>query len=429
MPLSRPPKVAKLPRGRDPGTGTAGALFITHRTTGEPISMENRTMRARTVILTLLFTAASALPSAVAVARAQTERDQRRIAGSEPWTTDFTVSSVPFSEIVSGGPLRDGIPAIDSPKFVTAEAADEWLEGADPVVVVEEAGVVKAYPLGILIWHEIVNDVVGSTPVTITFCPLCNTALAFDRRLDGRTLDFGTTGRLRHSDLIMYDRQTESWWQQAIGEAIVGELTGRRLDLVSANTLGWHTARSLYPGILVLSRDTGFPSYQATGMYGRNPYTGYDDPQGAPWSRFISVEADPTLPAMERVATIDEGDGWAAAFSDLSSAGPAHVELDARTIVVFWASGAASATDREDMGSSRDVGQTAAFESAIDGRTLRFEVAGDGFRDGETGSTWNLAGQATDGPLAGARLKSIPHGNHFWFAWVVFRPDTEVWRP
>jgi hypothetical protein len=167
----------------------------------------------------------------------------RRLSGGEAWKTDFSRHSVPLHEIVSGGPPKDGIPAIDRPRFVGARAAGRWLDDSEPVMVVEHEGTAKAYPLSILIWHEIVNDRIAGLPVSVTFCPLCNTALVFDRRLDGRVLDFGTTGRLRHSDLVMYDRQTETWWQQATGEGIVGELVGKKLTWIPSNTLSWETAR------------------------------------------------------------------------------------------------------------------------------------------------------------------------------------------
>lgn len=140
-------------------------------------------------------------------------------AQSDEWRTDFTKHTVPMEEIVSGGPPKDGIPAIDDPDFVSIRDAGRWLDGREPVIVVENAGDARAYPYQILIYHEIVNDVVGGRPLSVTYCPLCNTALVFERRHGERLLDFGTTGRLRHSDMVMYDRQTESWWQQATGEA------------------------------------------------------------------------------------------------------------------------------------------------------------------------------------------------------------------
>lgn len=344
------------------------------------------------------------------------------IGRGDSWKTDFSKISVPVKEIVSGGPPKDGIPAIDEPKFESPAQADRWLENSDPVVVVEHGGEVKAYPLGILIWHEIVNDNVGGQPVSVTFCPLCNTALVFDRNVAGRILDFGTTGRLRHSDLIMYDRQTETWWQQAVGEAIVGELLGTVLDFVPANTYAWEMARSLYPDLLVLSRDTGHQR-----DYGRNPYVGYDDPGGSPLPMFFRADEDPRLPAMERVVSVDIGDGWAVGFKALSEARVINDEAGGLSFAVVWKSGASSAVDRSQISSGRDVGQTAVFDRRLGDRTLTLEWTNESLRDTETGTTWDLAGRAVAGPLTGERLRSVPHGNHFWFGWVVFRPDTRVW--
>ena len=353
--------------------------------------------------------------------------DAARLRGGDRWTTDFSVSSVPLSEIVSGGPPKDGIPAIERPGFETVDAASSWLGERDPILIVEIDGSVKGYPLGILIWHEIVNDELAGTPLVVTFCPLCNTALVFDGRLDGRVLDFGTTGRLRQSDMVMYDRQTESWWQQAVGEAIVGSLTGKKLTIIPANTLGWDRARQLYPDMRVLSRDTGFPSYMSSGRYGQNPYEKYDSGRG-PYQRFFQGRFSADLPAMERVVAIDEGKGWAASFSDLKKRGTVHGKLADREFVVFWAPGAASALDKKRIASGRDVGQTAAFSRAVNGQALTFDPTGEGqYTDRETQTTWDLAGRALRGPLTGSRLEPVPHGNHFWFAWTAFRPQSEMW--
>ena len=130
--------------------------------------------------------------------------------------TDFSISNVDPSEIMSGGPGRDGIPPIDDPQFAKITEISA-LADTEPVIGLVLNGEERAYPLNILMWHEIVNDEVGGIPVAVTFCPLCNAAIVFDRRVDGKILDFGTTGNLRHSDLIMWDRQTESWWQQFSG--------------------------------------------------------------------------------------------------------------------------------------------------------------------------------------------------------------------
>jgi hypothetical protein len=183
--------------------------------------------------------------------------------------TDFTRHSVRFDEIIPGGPARDGIPSIDDPTFVPVAQAE--LPDNEPVIGVMIDGHARAYPIRILIWHEIVNDVVGSVPVAVTYCPLCNSGIVFDRRVGNRVLEFGTTGKLRNSDLVMYDRATESWWQQFLGEAIVGELTGAQLAMLPSRLESFANFRERAP--------EGQVQVAASGpmrVYGANPYAGYD---------------------------------------------------------------------------------------------------------------------------------------------------------
>ncbi len=188
----------------------------------------------------------------------------------EGWKTDFSRAAIDLDEILSGGPPRDGIPSIDDPKFAPA-ATITTVGDREPVIRLALGDDIRAYPLQVLTWHEIVNDEIGGVPVAVTYCPLCNAAIVFDRRLDGRTLEFGTTGKLRNSDLVMYDRQTESWWQQFTGEAIVGELTGRRLELLASRIVAFETFRTDNPDAPVL-----VPNDPGLRAYGRNPYAGYD---------------------------------------------------------------------------------------------------------------------------------------------------------
>ena len=326
--------------------------------------------------------------------------------GDDRWRTDFTKHTVPLEEIVSGGPPKDGIPAIDEPRFQSVPAADRWLEPDEPVLVVERNGEAKAYPLQIMVWHEIVNDRIGGVPVAVTYCPLCNTGITFDRRHDGRVLSLGTTGRLRHSDMVMYDRQTESWWQQASGEGIVGAFAGDALEWIPTQTVSWSSFREAHPEGRVLSRETGYRR-----DYGRNPYVGYDlpGPGGGPFRQLLGdAETDDRLPAMERVAAVHVGgESVAFPFSRLRDVRVAHAEVAGRPIVVFWGPGTASPLQARSVAGGRDVGSTGVFDRRLGGRVLTFERHEDGFRDRQTGSDWNLLGQATHGPLAGEQLEPV----------------------
>ena len=338
------------------------------------------------------------------------------------WETDFSRHSVPYSEILSGGPPRDGIPPLDDPKFTTFQDANEWLGDQEPVIAFELNGDARAYPLQILIWHEIVNDVVGGMPVAVTFCPLCNSAIVFDRRLDGVVYDFGTSGKLRNSDLIMWDRQTESWWQQFTGEAIVGELTGKKLTFIPASIISWEDFKAANPESIVLSRDTGFNR-----SYGRNPYAGYDRADNPPF--LFLGELDGRLLPKERVAAVTIGDvDVAFPFSTLEKERVVNYTVNGQDLVVFFKSGTLSALDRSSIEDSRDVGATGVFDVHLDGKKLTFRAAGNNFVDNETESVWNILGMATDGPLTGEKLTPIVHANHFWFSWGTFKPDTKIYQ-
>lgn len=337
------------------------------------------------------------------------------------WKTDFSKHSVLYQEIISGGPPRDGIPPLDQPRFETVSEADAWLTRQEPVILFVENDDARAYPLQILLWHEIVNDVVGGRPVTVTFCPLCNTAIAFDRRLDSVTYDFGTSGLLRNSDLVMWDRQTESLWQQVTGEAIVGVLTGKRLDMVPASIISWSEFKAAYPAGKVLSKDTGHSR-----PYGSNPYAGYDRVDQSPF--LFMGEEDKRLPPMERVVTLSIGHEHVAyPFSALQKAGVIHDRAGGQAVVIFWQAGTNSALDQRVIAASKDIGSGVVFDPNVDGRELTFEHTGDAFQDRETGSTWNIAGQATAGPLKGKQLRPVVHGNHFWFATAAFFPDVRIY--
>lgn len=337
--------------------------------------------------------------------------------------TDFSKHSVPYSEILSGGPPKDGIPSIDAPNFQSTKETDEWLEDREPVVFVQVGEDARAYPIQILIWHEIVNDTVGSEPLIVSFCPLCNTAIAFKRTFNGQVFDFGTTGRLRYSNLIMYDRQTETWWQQATGDAIAGEHTGAQLEFYPAAMISWADFKAQHPDGKVLSRDTGFSR-----DYGRNPYFGYDDINQSP---FLYDGSTPDqLPPMARVLTVDlNGESVAYPYDELEEVNVVNDSVGAQPVVIFWAEGAASALDTNSIPEGRDVGAAVAYSRILDDRTLTFEFAEGKIVDDQTGSVWNIFGLAVSGELVGKQLTPVVSINHFWFSWAAFRPETRIYQP
>jgi hypothetical protein len=257
----------------------------------------------------------------------------------------------------------------------------------------------------------------------VTFCPLCNTSITYDRRLEGKVHDFGTTGRLYRSALVMYDRQTESWWWQVSGQAIVGDLAGKRLTAVPSQIVSFETFRTAYAGGKVLSRDTGHNR-----SYGRNPYTGYDDINASPF--LYAGPRDPRLKPMERVVTVSVGtDDAAYPFSVLQKAQVVNDTVGGTPIVVFHQKGTTSALDQEEIASSRDIGAAAVFSPVLDGRKMTF-IARDGqISDEQTKSTWTILGAASAGRLSGRRLTPIVHGNHFWFSWASYKPKTRVYAP
>lgn len=326
------------------------------------------------------------------------------------WKTDFSKSVIDLDDVVSGGVPRDGIPPIDDPRFQPVDSVYH-LSANSPVVAVNVAGDARAYPLEVLTRHEIVNDIVGEIPVAVTFCPLCNSALVYDRRVDGVALRFGVTGNLLNSDLIMWDDATESWWQQLTGYAIVGEYTGRRLEFVTSQMISFAVFRERYPLGKVLQGPFG--------AYGRNPYAGYDS-SAEPF--LFRGALDDRLHATERVLGAEVSElPVAYSFPLLRRVRVVNDRVGAVDIVVFWQAGAASALDQTDIDSSRDVGMALMFER---GRTLSFFHDGDDFVDNETGSRWNILGEAYEGPLAGTQLRQTHASTHFWFAWAAFHPDT-----
>ena len=334
---------------------------------------------------------------------------------------EFPPPLIPPSDIV---PViaPDVIPAIDNPQYLPVDEID-FVQPNEAVVVVDIDGDARAYPIQIMVWHEIVNDEVGGVPVSVTYCPLCNSALAFDRRVGDRVLDFGTSGSLYQSALVMYDRQTESLWAHFTGEGVVGHYAGARLEPISVQTLSFEQFAAQHPDGLVLTRDTG-----ASRDYGTNPYISYDEESSGPIGGFFQGDVDPRLEPKARVVGFVRDDVAHAVTIELGDAPSVHeVPVGDQTVVVFQRPGLASALDRAAVATGRDVGQTGVFvpESA-GGEVLTFSVDGDDIVDAQTGSTWTVTGRAVSGPLADEQLTAVGHLNTFWFAWSTYYPDTAI---
>lgn len=278
---------------------------------------------------------------------------------------DLANATIPIREIHSGGPPRDGIPAIDQPQFWTVSRADSFLRSNDEVVSFVHEGDARAYPLRILVWHEIVNDTVGGKPVAITYCPLCGTSMVFGRSFGGEATTLGVSGLLYNSDVLMYDRATDSLWSQLKMEAVSGPRVGTQLDWLASQIMPWQQWKSRYPDGKVLASETGHRR-----DYTRMPYQGYED---TPRTMFpVSGNRDDFAPKTWvtgvivndqayafKVAQIDEQEGWTGLIG------------------------------------GREVSVSHENEAVV-------------VTDAATGET-------------------IPHVLAYWFAWQAFYPETGVW--
>jgi hypothetical protein len=387
---------------------------------------------------------------------------------------DSEKASIAIRDILSGGPPPQGIPALGfsgdhtgavnespAPVFISQQEAS-WLADQEPVIVMTLGGESRIYPLQILTWHEIVNDTLGGVPIAVTFCPLCNSALAFDRRIPlteeawqavstlnqsaiaqdlpddfvsaylkqepqanakkGLEVSFGVSGMLYNSNMLMFDTASSTLWSQLVGEGVVGTLTGAQLLRYPSPVVSFSEARLAFPEADVLSQETGFNR-----PYGSNPYVGYDD-VNSPAFLFEGV-SDGRLPPKERVITFElGGESVAYPFSELSQARVVNDSVGSDSIVVFWQEGTRSALDRDSIADSQDVGAANVFSRMVDDQLLTFSWNGTAFMDDETSSEWNLLGQAVSGELQGTQLTPVVHDNTLWFAWAAFRPETRIFE-
>lgn len=318
---------------------------------------------------------------------------------------DGTKYIVHPKEILSGGPQKDGIPSIDNPRFETAGEADKWLIGEDYVLGLNYNGVVKAYPIRILNWHEIVNDFAGDKPVLVTYCPLCRSGLAFDAVVNGERFEFGTSGKLWNSDLVMYDRKTSSYWSQIQGKAIVGELSGMTLKMLSLELAKWNDWKRVHPNTLVLSREFECSRYNlfCKRDYTYNPYQSFEsDPNSAG----IGVNfVDRRLNAKAIIYGVVIGNTIKAYEENaVKEASLLNDVVANEPVLVLW----------DDSLSTVKI-----FNRTLDGE--RIDFAFDGAIKDSRGNAWSRE-------TIESTLERIPTFGHYWFAWVAFYPQTDLYK-
>ena len=312
----------------------------------------------------------------------------------------------------------DDIPAIRSPSFENVGDAASWLGPDAPVIVVRDGASARAYPLAILEYHEVVNDTVAGIPVAVTYSPIANAAVVFERFVRDLTLTFGTSGKVYQSDLVLYDRESHSLWPQMIGVAAAGDLKGASLTVVPSQITSFRDFTDSFPSGSVLKRP-GSATYEFT------PYPGYDSRTG-PYDGYFFGRLDARLPAMARVVgVVDAGEPRSYAYPSLASHGNPSI-ANGIDYVVFWGGSARSPLNTVRMSEGRVVGSSGVFVPRAAGRALHF-VARDGkVTDNETHSVWSLDGRALSGPLKGAELPIYPHVDTFWFVWAAFHPRTGI---
>ena len=346
------------------------------------------------------------------------------------WKTDTINRSVNLSEIQIVLP-KGSFPTLDTPKFVNKVEGLEMFFAKEPVIAVAINGIAKAYSLNILTMHEIANDELEGIPILVTYCPLCNSGIVYNRVLNHNgeieILEFEASGMLRNSDMVMLDRKTETLWQQLMGYAIVGTYNGAELDIVPSLIISVEEFFERYPNGQMLSKKTGFTDSEKN--YGFNPYKKYDENKNPIQHFFNSDKVDKRLPAMERIVDIENnGDYKIYSFTSVAKNGVINDTFKTSNVVLFYKSGTISILDENDISASKDVGSVTVFSAIVDGNISVFAKEKEIFIDVETKSKWDITGFCYAGKFKGKQLQIQPHSNHFAFAWLAFNPNCEIYK-
>lgn len=357
----------------------------------------------RLVVLILLFNLPLAYSNPIP---GEKDSESRLGQGFESRLREFA------ENMVSGGPSKDGIPPVDKPKYVPVSKAGNFLNHNDVVFLVEYKDVVKIFPQKILVWHEIVNDVIHNEKVSITYCPLTGSAIGFLGRFEGIETTFGTSGKLLNSNLVMYDRKTDSYFPQILGTAVSGPVKGKALKEFQVIWTTWEKAKSSYPDASVLSMDTGFLR-----SYGSDPYgsylkkgTYYDS--GGPF--FPLMATDNRLEAKEVVVGVRIGNTPLAIVKNkVAEKKAVNLMTGDHPIVAFY---------------DDSLNTVRIYSRRYGKKVLSFDIRDGKITDRESNSEWNVLGKSTDGKMKGTELEAVFSFDVMWFAWGAFYPQTEIYR-
>jgi len=341
----------------------------------------------------------------------------QRYLSMQGWQTDFQERNVTLGELTVWQD-RDTTPPLDAPIYAAIKSVN-WLHDDDSVIALEMNGEWRAYPLAMLVNHQIVNDIMQGIPIAVTYCPLCNSAVVFNRRVGDHVLRFGVSGATRNNGFLMWDDYTQSWWQQFTGEAIMGAYMGTRLEVLPSKIVTWsaYTKWHTMGRVLVADKNQGQLAYSPEKI----AWFGSIDP--AP---YIDKPLDKRLPPKERVlATILEGSAVAYPFSLLTASGVINDVIGDQAVAAFWQS--AHLEKDNAIEPSQDTGMAVLFYRVVNGQTLTFVQQADTIIDTETGSTWTIFGEAVKGPLKNTRLEQVSGSAYYWFAWINSYPETRLY--
>lgn len=344
------------------------------------------------------------------------------------WKTDTTHATVDMHELHMVT-RKDEIPALNYPTFISGKTAQSKYFEHEPVIFMHINGVAKAYPLSVLTLFELCNDSIGGESVMVTFCPMCNAAMVFNRKVKNKgkemILSFGVSGILMHNDMVMYDRQTESWWQQLMGEAIAGDLAGTELKMMRAMIISVKDYFDRFPEGQILSPDL---NVKVSKSKHRPFYHLEHHPDRLSEEYYVPENTDKRLPPLERVLDIHVDDHIKIyPFSKLAEKSVINESFDGMPYVIFFHNETVSVMDEDELEKSKKTGSATAFRSHVDGVDYTFEKFGDYFKDQQTGSLWDITGYCREGINKGKQLWLLPHSNHFAFAYLAFFPECEIY--